>query len=526
LLAALAVVAVVLLVAMIVRPGSQGGPPPLRLTSGAGAAGGVALAAQDSTSEGRGWAPYGGDYQVEGPLPEGPDSARVYRPTASATKEWIAKLADALGLDGTVRRDGANWIVRDGAATLRVSTGPGNPWTFVREEGASCLPMPVDPSAGRDSAVSCTAVGVASPAAGANDDAVSPPTAPVRPPTSASTPPQPPTVSGNDALRAADPVLAAVGLDAPAEAPPAAPVVTVTVDPTVAGLRTSGVATEVSVDSQGVAWAHGWLGGTREGAAYPLVSAAKAIDQLKGGPEPAIAIDCPMPAPMEVAPDGSKVDVAPSCPAAKPTVIVGADLGLSLQWDADGPVLVPAWLFQVRGWEQPLALIAVQPRYLGEPPAVDPDGGASVGSGSSGGSTGSAGSPGSTGAGVGSVEPAPPVTKPSAVPATPVPERTSDPNAVPATPPMWDSWNLVNPTTIRVQLTAGPADGTCGTTLQGMAKETEAEVYVLVLPHQDATSNVKCDQPSVTRTVDVALAAPLGDRVVYDATSGQLRPRR
>ena len=78
--------------------------------------------------------------------------------------------------------------------------------------------------------------------------------------------------------------------------------------------------------------------------------------------------------------------------------ITGATYGLMLAFDDGAPVLVPAWLFAIDGSDFPMAQVAVQTRYLGEPSNL---GGG--GSGSGGGSS----TPGSAGTGT-VVDPAPP----------------------------------------------------------------------------------------------------------------------
>src|SRR5437899_1593732 len=138
LLGALAVVAVVIGIASIGHPNAAGGPPILRLTSAGGAGGENALASDASVrSYAGGPATVSGTdgYTLQGQLPDGPGSAAVRRWTATAAPDSIERLARALGLTGAAKREGDNWVVRSGtAATLRVSTKAGNPWTYVRDE--------------------------------------------------------------------------------------------------------------------------------------------------------------------------------------------------------------------------------------------------------------------------------------------------------------------------------------------------------------------------------------------------------
>jgi hypothetical protein len=55
--------------------------------------------------------------------------------------------------------------------------------------------------------------------------------------------------------------------------------------------------------------------------------------------------------------------------------ITGARLGLASRQDAGGPVLVPAWLFDVAASDAPIVHLAVAPEYLQSAPLHGPDGG-------------------------------------------------------------------------------------------------------------------------------------------------------
>jgi hypothetical protein len=127
------------------------------------------------------------------------------------------------------------------------------------------------------------------------------------------------------------------------------------VDPVVAGAPTTGWSTTVSVSTLGlIVSGSGWLGGSSAGPAYPLISAPAAFALLPQQPVPLVAIACP---------------AHGACPGSTPRVVTGARLGLSLEHEADGTaLLVPAWLFTVRGSDQPVAQVAVAPQYLAAPP--------------------------------------------------------------------------------------------------------------------------------------------------------------
>jgi hypothetical protein len=310
-------------------PGDDG-PRPLRLA-------GMTSAAADRP-------PGDGRFVLAGTLPDGPHAAAVQVPRkatekdAKGTNDTVRRLAGALGLTGAVTAEHDHWTVGAGASRLRVDRRPGAPWQYVREDARVCPDVPQ--GGPPDAPVASCAL----PAPGV-------PT--VR------TPPVPPEAA-EERARA---VLAAVGLaDAALFAGAAGPVVTVSAAPRVAGLPTAGFDTTVDVDGRGVVSAHGWLGGTDEGAAYPLIPARQAFDRLAAMPVPLMAC----------AP--AAANKPPGC-AVRMTV-VGAALGLSLQWEGPKPMLVPSWLFEVKGSTQPLAQVAVDPAYL-EPrapiaPAVEP----------------------------------------------------------------------------------------------------------------------------------------------------------
>lgn len=182
----------------------------------------------------------------------------------------------------------------------------------------------------------------------------------------------PPLGAARDRARS---LLRAAGLDPSAATESAAAgQVTLSVEPEVDGRPTTGFTTTVSATAEGVQWAQGWASRTREGPTYPVVSAREAWDVLVRSPLPMPLMACPEPVP----------DTMDPVTCGGPVTVTGAQLGLSLQWQGEEPLLVPAWLFAVQGSPTPLAQVAVDPAFLGEPePAT---GG---GSGGSGGSVGS-----------------------------------------------------------------------------------------------------------------------------------------
>jgi hypothetical protein len=129
---------------------------------------------------------------------------------------------------------------------------------------------------------------------------------------------------------------------------------------TVGGLEAYGLQTSVQVDRNGdLQGAGGYLAVPDKGDLYPLITAQAAYDDL---PPMMTTMMCP------VSPDGK------GCGEPEPTEITGGRLGLMLQALADNEqALVPAWLFEVKGWTEPLAVVAVQAKYIASPePADDP----------------------------------------------------------------------------------------------------------------------------------------------------------
>jgi hypothetical protein len=370
-------------------------------------------------------------YRVDGTLPEGPSRGRVRRfGGGPAPKEAVARLATALDVSGTPVRRGAGWTVGGGGTVLWVTDEPGWRWSFVegvRGTATSCKVVGGDyvcdettyaplypaegvpaepPNAGGPVASAGSTPGAGSgaarpPKAGPPAPAPGPPMpggpdmpvgVPMPPPGAAADLPRP----AADRLRAAaTPVLAALGLDrAPVRVETYPGQGQVMAAPVVDGLPTLGYETRLFYDTRArLVSGMGWLATPTASAEYPLVSARKALEQVPAVPE----LPCPA--------------IEPPPPACKPRqlVIVAARPGLMLVWEASagaesagaespgaGPagarsagarsagaesaeagsagaesgtaMLVPAWLYSVRGDLPPLAAPAVDPRYLVPPP--------------------------------------------------------------------------------------------------------------------------------------------------------------
>ncbi|MEU6776414.1 hypothetical protein [Streptomyces sp. NPDC046759] len=320
--------------------GSRATPPPLALDGWSGT-GGIAPGEPD---------PYGATYVARGELPAGPGSAPVYVPKGEVGKDAVARLAKALGVDGTPVAEGRIWRVggRDGSGpSLTVNRGAPGSWTFSRyAPGTDDCPK----------GVLCA------------HDPMAPAGAPV---------------SVRKATEAAAPVLKAAGLD---DAKVDAGQVlgaqrVVDADPVVGGLPTYGWTTGLTVDRQGeVVGGHGLLGAPVKGDTYPVLSAAKTLKRMNAAPRSDHRMGiggCASPMPLKdrlEQPCGASTGVpkrgadAGTDPADTVTV-EKAVFGLAAHSVAGRQTLVPSWLFEVsRG--ATVAYPAVDPRYLA--PAATP----------------------------------------------------------------------------------------------------------------------------------------------------------
>jgi hypothetical protein len=302
------VVAAVLGVAAVVRSPDRSGAPPRGGAAAppvlhvAGSGGAVA------DVEPRDQVP-GTALRLAGSLPQGPARADAFRLRSPSTSE-LRRLATALGLDASPRRVRAGWVAESGEQRLAVRSADGS-WSFGPRD---CVAPPVPD----DGAVPACALA----------QRVAPPEATVR--------------------AAARRVFAALGLrDAPVRVSGA----TATAQPRVDARPTTGLATAVTVSSSGITAANGRLGRPVRLGSYPLVSAGTAYRSLLARPR-ILAEVC------RLAPDGH------SCVPPAPTTVTGATLGLAFEPAKEGPVLVPAWLFTVRGSDDPLVVVALQPRFL------------------------------------------------------------------------------------------------------------------------------------------------------------------
>ncbi|MFH9008905.1 hypothetical protein ACH4E5_37410 [Streptomyces afghaniensis] len=324
-------------------PGGDDTPPPLALDgySESAPGGGNGIAPGEPN-------PYGATYRVDGPLPDGPGEAPVYRAQGQVTEEDVARLAKALGVEGTPVAQGGAWKVgagQDGSGpSLQVNRQAPGAWTFSRYAPGT------DDCKGTDA---CTA------------------------PRSGGSP-----VSEAEAEKAAAPVLKALGQD---DAKLDASQVmgaqrVVNAAPEIGGLPTHGWTTGVTVGSEGeVVGGSGQLKTPVKGDTYPVVGAAKALELMEKRPtgDHRMGIGgCASPVPLKdrlEQPCGSSASGAPEQDA---VTVRNAVFGLASHFVDGRQALVPSWLFEVTapGAKDPFTVTypAVDPKYLASPTPSGP----------------------------------------------------------------------------------------------------------------------------------------------------------
>ncbi|MBC9728644.1 hypothetical protein [Streptomyces sp. TRM68367] len=306
-------------------------PPPLDLDGYAEGGNGIARGEPN---------PYGATYSPAGTLPDGPGSAPVYRARGEVTKDEVARLAKALGLDGTPVAVGQAWRVgsgKDGSGpSLQVNRQAPGSWSFNRYTPGSdnCLKADACPAAPAD--------------------------------------PGGTPVSEEAAVKAAEPVLKAVGQD---DAKWNASQVlgaqrVVNADPVVGGLPTYGWTTGVTVSAQGeVVGGSGQLKPPVETDTYPVVGAKETLERMNAAPtvRPRMGIGgCASPVPLKDRLEGPCGESKGSAEAEKETLTVEtAVFGLAAHSVDGQQALVPSWLFQVRAQ-------GAQDTFTVTQPAVDP----------------------------------------------------------------------------------------------------------------------------------------------------------
>lgn len=286
-----------------------------------------------------------------------PAPAPVWRlPRANATD--AATVASALGISGRPTAVAGGWVIRYDGQRLAVRSD--GTWSW----GMDCSPgVPVDKESLDVMCASASGGGVAVAADAGTTNAGSP-AGPVPPPTSPGTPPAPPPSppagpTAADARALGTQVLGALGwTNASVDVAVGAPTTTVTARRDINGVETADWTTTLTYRAPAtLVDANGWIGEPSRGRSYPLIDAARAFKMLDAEPRM-------MPELCQVRKDGK-----PGCEPIPPTVITGASLGLALRHDLERPLLVPAWLFSVKGSTTPLAVVAVDPHWI-KPPAV------------------------------------------------------------------------------------------------------------------------------------------------------------
>ncbi|UED83736.1 hypothetical protein [Streptomyces profundus] len=316
-----------------------------------------------------------GPLVVAGELPEGPESASVYRfDEPAVTADEVAELAAGLGLDGQAEQvEGGSWTVvgapegERAGALLVAEEAPGH-W-FYTVHDADIIADGGDPLTEPGLMPGETASDPVGEAASDPDSSVSSDEMPAADGT--------PAPSVEDALAAAEPLLAALGLtdgrvDASATAGPQR---LVRAEPVVDGLPVAGMDMEFGVGPDGtLESASGVLGLPAADEERAVTDAQRALDRVNAGtavgddaaaardigqpcllPEPA---DAPEPGelpsePVEEPAIGMAEPALPDLPCGEPVAAEPAsatvEFGLSLQRSEGAPLLVPSWLFRVGG---------------------------------------------------------------------------------------------------------------------------------------------------------------------------------
>ncbi|MEV1083057.1 hypothetical protein AB0I98_33380 [Streptomyces sp. NPDC050211] len=322
-------------------PGGDGTPPPLALDGYSEGSAGIAPGEPD---------PNGVTYKAGGEMPDGPDSAPVYRVSGEVTQDQVAELAAALGVDGTPVAQGQAWTVgaKDAAGpSLQVNKAAPGTWTFHRyapgtddcESTTVCSKDPANPA----------------------DDPVSP----------------------EAAEQAAAPILKAVGQD-DAKIDTSQVIGAhrvVNANPVVGGMPTYGWTTGLTVGAEGeVVGGSGQLEAPVKGDTYPVLSAEKTLGLMNKAPaaDHRMGIGgCASPVPLkdrQEAPCGAET----GAPQQSTITVERAVFGLASHTVGGQPALVPSWLYEVRapGAEDAFTVThpAVDPKYLASPATSAPSG--------------------------------------------------------------------------------------------------------------------------------------------------------
>jgi hypothetical protein len=338
--------------------GGGGKPPLLHLTSQSSAK----ATAAAGIAEPAGGGSQASGYVLSGSLPTGqPSDQPVFRP-AKATKSAAEHIATALRLDGTPTRIDSGWVLR-APDTMRLIVNDSGSWSF----GMDCFAgQPIDKESADVMCASASGGGVATAVPApppTTQTSPKPPSGPVPPPAVVTPPPTPPPgPSEQEASQDAQTILTALGLaNAHVTVQQGSPTSYVSADPTLDGKPTVGWTTSLEFDNDNkLVSGNGWSTDARQGDSYPVITAQRAFELLKSTP-----IAYPMLCAV-------RKDGKPGCEPPQPMKVTGAALGLMMDQDQAGAILVPAWLFDVEGQSRPTAQIAIDPAYLAPPPTPSP----------------------------------------------------------------------------------------------------------------------------------------------------------
>ena len=253
-------------------------------------------------------------YRVGSTLPSLPIHAPVYRADDATTSARVARLAEALGLSGSVREDTSGWSVQGGNLSLQVQRTGSLPWTLSSSGGGSAssgCAVASPPSSG---------VSGVSPLA---TSAVPPPSCPTT-----TTVPGLPTKA--DAERRARDVLTNAGFDlngATASSTGGIDSWYVSLTPTIAGVPVLGPEWSVTVGANGsVLSASGRLADPVAVGDYPLVGVSAGLQRLQEGGK-WIVYSGPVPMLGGLPPGGSSAPAAGAAPSRGAADTAGASGG-------------------------------------------------------------------------------------------------------------------------------------------------------------------------------------------------------
>ncbi|MFJ6795688.1 hypothetical protein [Streptomyces sp. NPDC091268] len=323
-------------------------------------------------------------YKADVALPGAPaGGAPAFAASGEVTADEVARLAKALGIEGTPRLSGDVWLAGEAAdgsgPRLTVArTAPGT-WNFSRFQGGAGTGNGAgdDCVRGKDT---CGPATLPRSGQGGRDGAASGSSDSGKP------------VSEEAARKAAEPVLEAVGqgkatLDARVTQ---GSVRVVGADPVIGGLPTQGWTTHVSVGADArVVGGSGELKAPVRAAERPVVGAAEALARLNaassapGGTDPGPS-GCATTVPLDPDTPVGPTDTPPCNPEPRPMKpprtesVRGAVLGL-VPGTVDGARgLVPAWLFEVAGKDGGPGHTVAQPASVQDPDRTPPAQGRTV----------------------------------------------------------------------------------------------------------------------------------------------------